>query len=149
MERLRLEDMSDREVLLIINDLVGQGWVDPLDVADRIGLTGDKAKRAAQMRLSWLRRMGALEREHATDDHGNTLTNRNTGQPRYTQRYCLTDLGTQLANGDLRKAQQQALDRLDTGQMLTVARLLTERSGGEQLRLLKREWRYRTEYASR
>jgi hypothetical protein len=149
MDRLRLEDMSDREVLLVIHDLVGKGFVDPEDVADKIGLKGKHARRAASMRLAWLRRMGTLDREHLTNEHGNIVTKRTTGEPRFTQRYALTDLGLSLANGDLRAGQQKALGTLNQGQMLTLTRMLNEqavRSGGEVQRLVKREWRYRTEF---
>jgi hypothetical protein len=84
-------------------------------------------RRIASTRLSWLRRYGAVEREHVRDDNGNLRYHRN-GKPMHTQRWKLTELGEQLAYGQLRKGDQTALSKLKDGQLLLVTRWLTERS---------------------
>ena len=148
MDRLRLEDMSDREVLLVMLDLEDGDPVDPVDLAAAIGLTGEHPRRAVSSRMAWLARWGAVDREYEHDEYGNVVRNRK-GEPRRTQRYRPSQLGLDVAHGVLRANQSKALDTLHDGQLLEVARWLTERSSGNVHTLLRREWRYRTEYARR
>lgn len=149
LDHLRLEDLSDREFLLIVADLIeesGEGWADSAEIAKRLDLT---ERRVASSRLSWLRRWGAVEREHERDESGNIRYHRN-GKPMHTQRWRLTGIGHDMATGTLRKQQQQALEGARDGDILALTRLLAERgqSGPETVRhLMRREWRYRTEYA--
>lgn len=142
IDSLRIEDYSDREFLLIVADIAASedGWADSEQVAQRMDLT---TRRLASSRLSWLRRYGAVEREHARDEHGNIRYHRN-GLPMHTQRWRLTSAGEVVAFGKLRKADETALGRLKDEQMLLVTRWLTARTTGDGTvaKLVSREWRY-------
>jgi hypothetical protein len=142
LDRLRIEDFSDREFLLIVADVAAEedGWADSEQVAQRMDLS---TRRLASSRLSWLRRYGAVEREHVRDEHGNIRYHRN-GKPMHTQRWRLTTAGQMVAFGKLRKADETALGRLRDEQMLLVTRWLAERTAGDGTvgKLVSREWRY-------
>jgi hypothetical protein len=138
LDRLRLEDMSDRVVLLVLDDVAeGDGWADSLDVARTLGLP---ERRFASTRLSWLQRFGAVEREHERDQSGNLRWHK-SGKPMFTQRWRLTDDGRAIAHGALRKGVQTALDRVDDAQLLVLTRWLVQRPAGQVARTLtRREW---------
>lgn len=143
IDRLRIEDFSDREFLLIVADLIaenGEGWADSEEVAKRMDLT---SRRVASSRLSWLRRYDAVEREHVQDEHGNIRYHRN-GKAMYTQRWRLTPIGEAIAFGKLRKKDETALGSMGDAQMFLVTRWLTERTAGDgpMGRLVAREWKY-------
>lgn len=142
IDSLRIEDFSDREFLLIVADVASEedGWADSEQVAQRMDL---KTRRLASSRLAWLRRYGAVEREHVRDEHGNIRYHRN-GKPMHTQRWRLTAAGQALAYGRLRKGDETALNRLGDEQMLLVTRWLSERTAGDGTvgKLVAREWRY-------
>lgn len=141
-EHLTIEDMSDREFLLVLDDHADEdGWTDSQTIADALDLA---ERRVASSRLSWLRRWGAVEREVERDEAGNIRVRRN-GQTFYTQRWRLTDVGAALAHGHLLARQQQSLERLEDAQMLEVTRWVTERArrvNGTAGKLMAREWRY-------
>jgi hypothetical protein len=140
-ESLRIEEYSDREFLLMVVDAYdGDGWADSEHVAKLLDLKG---RKIASSRLSWLRRYGAVEREHARDDAGNLRYHRN-GKAMTTQRWRLTDLGESIAYGKLRKGDETALSKMGNGQMLLVTRWLTERSNTDEhvAKLVQREWRF-------
>lgn len=152
LDHLRLEDMSDREVLLVMLDVADPdgGDVDPLDVAEQLGVRGDNPRRVVSARLAWLKRFGAVERVLETDEHGNVVRNRK-GEPRTTQRYRLTPIGWDMANGQLRATQEKALQGIGDAEMLLVTQWLTQRareSGTTVANLVRREWVYRTLYAT-
>jgi hypothetical protein len=145
LESLRLEDYSDRELLLVINDTADEdGWVDALELATRLGLEGDYPRRAVASRLSWLHRYGAVQREHERDESGVVRYHRD-GRVRYTQRWGLTEAGLALAIGQLRKGDESALERLKDEQMILVTRWVQERShrngGATMAKLVEREWK--------
>lgn len=141
LEHLTIFDFSDREFLLVVRDVADpDGWAEAADVAERLDVVD---KRSASSRLSWMRRYGAVEREHERDEHGGLLYHRD-GKPRHTQRWRLTDAGRALALGKLTKGQQGSLDRLDDGALLMAARFLSGRTRGDTTtaRLVQREWRH-------
>lgn len=143
IERLTIEDYSDREFLLIIRDIAAEsfdGWVESEQVAQRMDLS---TKRLASSRLSWLRRFGAVEREVERDSTGNIRETRD-GKPRYTQRWKLTPLGLSMAVGKLSKTNRTMLEGLDEGRLLMAVRLITERTQEDfgTSKLVQREWRY-------
>jgi len=145
---LRLEDYSDREVLLILQDLAGpDGWADSLEVAERVGLQTEHPRRTAASRLSWLQRYGAVEREFARDAEGNIRLRRD-GKAVHTQRWRLTDRGRLLAMGALTTRQRDQLEKLATDdRLLLITRWLTEverETDDVASTLMKREWRYGT-----
>jgi hypothetical protein len=144
LERLRLEDYSDRELLLAIHDAVDdEGWVDALELATRLGIVGEYPRRTVASRLSWLQRWGAVEREHERDEAGNIRYMRD-GRVRYTQRWGLTKVGATLALGQLRKGDATALERLQDEHLILVTRWMQERAhrnNTTMAKLVDREWR--------
>lgn len=144
VEHLTIDDLSDREFLLVLEDVAdGDGYAESDVIAAQLNL----AKRAiASSRLSWLARWGAVEREAERDEHGNIRTFRD-GRTRYTQRWRLTDAGHALAHGALKTRQREALERIDEQQMLELTRYVTTRarsSSATAAKLISREWRYGT-----
>jgi hypothetical protein len=145
-EHLTLLDISDREMLLIVRDLTAQsdGYVSSAEMAEHMDLIGDHPNRTVAVRLSWLARYGAVEREYVRDTTGNIRVHRN-GKLMHTQRWRLTDLGLAMATGKLTKSQQKTLDNLGDGQMLMTMRWLTQRVVGSDAqvgKLMDREYRY-------
>lgn len=153
LDHLRLADLSDREVLLILEDCAdADGYADPMDMAERLGVSGEHPRRIVSARLAWLRRFGAVDREREVDERGRPLYvehRAGTKTPRYTQRYRMTTIGHALASGQMRKTQERALEGMRDGEMLQLTQWLTRRartSGGTVQKLVQREWRYRTEF---
>jgi hypothetical protein len=141
IERLTIDDYSDREFLLVLADVADpDGWALAADIAQQLDLAH---KAIASSRLSWLRRWGAVEREHERDEHG-VLRYTRDGKPRHTQRWKLTPAGAALAHGQLRKGQQQTLDKISDEQLLVLTRYVSQRTrnDGVSARLSQREWRY-------
>ena len=146
---LRLEEFSDRELLLALNDACqhgDDGWASAREVAARIGLDGLDPHRAVAQRLSWQVRYGSVEREFLRDEHGNIRYHK-SGQPMYTQNWRLSEAGRLAAFGKLRQADENALGRLEDGQMLVLTRWLTQRTHANGIspvtsKLVEREWRY-------
>jgi hypothetical protein len=139
LDSLRLEDLSDREFLLIVTDVADEhdGWADSQEVANRLGLS---KRRLASSRLSWLARWGAVEREHQRDEAGNIRYHRN-GKPMHTQRWRLTTVGWALASGQMRKGLESQLARTDDAQMVVLTRWLARRQmGATAQKLTEREW---------
>jgi len=144
LENLRIESFSDREFLLVMVDVAESldedGWVDSLQIAQQLGF---EQRKIVSSRFSWLRRYGAVEREHLADEAGNLRYHRD-GRIMHTQRWRLTDLGRAVAYGRLRRGDETALAKLGDGQMMLVTRWLAERSRGNtgMAKLVQREWRY-------
>lgn len=141
IEHLTILDFSDREFLLICRDVAeDEGWFESQAVADQLGL---KSKRLASSRLSWLRRFGAVDRE-IERDHTGAIKATRAGRVVHTQRWQLTPLGEAIAEGRLRKKDEQALQSMDEGQMLLAIRWFSQQSKteGGAGRMLQREWRH-------
>jgi hypothetical protein len=142
---LTLLDLSDRELLLLLRDAAdGTGFADARDIAARLDLTGDHPHRSVAVRLSWLVRYGAVEREHARDERGNIRYHRN-GKAMTTQRWGLTDLGLAMATGKLTKSQEKTLEAMGGGSLLMATRFLSRKIRGsdEQTgKLFDREYRH-------
>ena len=122
----------------------GEGWALAADVADRLGMEGEHPGRSVSVRLSWLKRYGAVEREHERDPTTGALLYRGE-KPVHTQRWKMTPIGFQMAVGKLTKKQQEQLDRLQDGSMLMTMRWLSQRVVGSDPtvgKLMDREYRY-------
>jgi hypothetical protein len=141
---LTLLDLSDRELLLVLRDVSdGLGFASALDIATQLDLIGD-GHRSVSVRLSWLKRYGAVEREMERDAQGNIRTTR-AGKAVTTQRWKLTDIGLAMATGKLKAAQERVFEGLDDGQMLMATRWLTRRvqaSAPTVGKLMDREYRH-------
>lgn len=139
-EHLTILDFSDREFLNIVMDVAdGDGWAESVDVAERLDMAD---KRSASSRLAWMKRYGAVEREHERDEQGRLLYSGD--KPRYTQRWRLTEVGLTIATGKLSKSQERALEGMNDGAVFMTTRFLAKRaaedSGGAKL--FMREWRH-------
>jgi hypothetical protein len=149
LESLRLEDYSDREVLLVLMDVAADdvdGWAYAYDVGKRLGITEEHARRATANRLSWMVRYGAVEREHLRDIDGvYRYVNDDPDRPKYGQRWRVTDVGAALARGELRKRDEQALERLQDEHMIVLTRWMQQRAhrdgNATMAKLVDREWR--------
>ena len=142
---LTLLDLSDRELLLVLRDVrdAHSGYAHAADIADRLDL-GEEGRRSVSVRLSWLVRYGAVEREHKRDDSGNIRYHAN-GKIMNAQGWALTDIGFAMATGELKKSQQTTFERLGDGQMLMAMRWLSQRvvsSDPTVSRLMDREYRH-------
>lgn len=151
LDHLRLADLSDRELLLLVADHAdGEGWASAKDIALQLQMS-DGGHRSVANRLSWLMRHGVVERELLWDEHGNAVMHTRNGQPaqKRGQRWRLTETGQAMAAGKLRAAQLRALAELTDGQLLVAARELAARtataSDGVQW-VGRREWQRRWEH---
>ena len=129
--RLRLYDFSDRELLLLMLDEADpvDGYVSVHDLAVAIGIDAEHPGRHVGIRLGWMRRYGAVERQDSA--------------PRWRP----TPMGQALARGDLDETQKEVLEGLTAQQMLTLTRNLTtryRRVGDTARHLMRREWMYGT-----
>jgi hypothetical protein len=145
MKSLKLEDFSDRELLLIIHDVRdAEGWSTAKDVAERIDIEHPRPWVPVASRLGWLRRFGATEREFMWDEFGNPMYTAK-GEIRYTQRWRLTEAGLAVAHGNINSRQQEQLERFKDDQLLLVTRWLAERQrngDGVAAALVRREWKH-------
>jgi hypothetical protein len=142
---LTLLDLSDRELLLVLRDVAdaSTGYALAADIADRLDL-GEEGRRSVSVRLSWLTRFGAVEREFQRDAHGNVLTTP-SGVEKKLQGWKLTDVGFAMATGRLKKNTEKALDGLDDGAMLMTMRWLSQKvvdSDPTVGKLMDREYRH-------
>jgi hypothetical protein len=144
LEHLRLEDYSDRELLLVLVDVADSaGWADPRDVADRLGMGGDHPHRMVASRLAWLKRYGAVMME-PDDEHAQRPRDSDGKRPT-ARRWGLTTIGNALAQGTMRKATETALERVGDDQMLVLTRWLARRpSNAVVANLARREWQRET-----
>lgn len=113
-------------------------------MAAQLDLKGDDPHRSVAVRLSWLVRYGAVEREHERDATGNLRYRRN-GKPFHTQRWGLTPLGLAMAVGKLTKAQERSLEGLNEGSLLMATRFLSRKiasSDEHSGKLFQREYRH-------
>jgi hypothetical protein len=130
---LTLLDLSDRELLLVLRDVAdaATGYALAADIADRLDV-GEDGRRSVSVRLSWLSRYGAVEREFRRDAQGRLETT-------------AAEVGFQMATGKLRKQTEKALDGMDDGSMLMAVRWMTQRvttSNATVSKLLDREYRH-------
>jgi DNA-binding transcriptional ArsR family regulator len=141
---LTLLELSDRELLLVLRDASdAQGWATALEISTQMGLNGN-SHRSVSVRLSWLKRYGAVEREVERDEHGNIRVTR-SGKTVQTQRWRMTDIGLAMATGRLKANQQRAFEGLNDGQMIMATRWLTQRfqrSAPTVAKLMDREYRH-------
>jgi hypothetical protein len=149
LESLTILDLSDREVLLVLRDVAeDDGWGYAEAVGLRLGIIEEHARRAAAVRLSWMVRYGAVEREHLVDADGRLrYINDDVGRPKYGQRWRLTEIGEAFADGRLKRAQERAVEDASTAQLLLVAQAVAERArhldSAPAAKLIEREWKHR------
>ena len=142
---LTLLDLSDRELLLVLRDVAdaSTGYALAADIADRLDI-GEDGRRSVSVRLSWLSRFGAVEREYRRDSQGRLETTA-AGNPVKLQGWKLTDLGFQMATGKLKKTTERSLESLNDGDTLMAMRWISRRvsaANGTVGKMLDREYRH-------
>ena len=134
------DDISDRELLFIIDDLAleggeWRGWTRSEDIADRLGITAKFPNQAVGSRCSWLKRYGAV-------------TNPKTASGYWKP----TPVGRGLMSGELSVELVQALDDLGGAEAILLARYVGKRqrvapkTAGHMIR---REWTRETKRRTR
>lgn len=138
---LKLTDFSDRELLLILDDVSDdEGWSSARDMVEPVGLKEDGVRHVSS-RLAWMRRYGAIERELLWDENGNPITGP-MGQ-RQGQRWRLTEAGKMMAYGKLTKAQHKALEGIGEGELILAMRQMSlhfANASDTGATLARREW---------
>jgi hypothetical protein len=130
-ERLTLLDFSDREFLLVVEDACdADGVTTSHEIAVVLDMTETHAPSMVASRLIWLARWGAVERVHTPAEGGAIVWHDADGKRQSVQQWRVTEAGRMLAHGKLRKATENALERVDDDQMLVLTRWLARRSTG-------------------
>ena len=131
---LSLWGISDTEMLAIVDDLADEnGWTATLDVRLQVGENIERvgARSGAGSRLAWMRRYGWLEKD--PDSRPSQM------------RWRLTAMGHAILDGgELTKAMQNALDKLNPAQRVQLTRAVARdgaSSPDEVRQALRREWR--------
>lgn len=133
MNSLTLEDYADKELLLVVADVAAddpKGWARTPDIAEKLGISGDKANNSVGIRLAWLRRFGVM-------DH----------QP--PKRWRLAPFGEVFLNGALPVQDERRLAEMRPEQWLTLTRWLSQRyheGGAPTGHLMRREWTRGTKF---
>lgn len=131
LKSLTLFDYSDRELLLLILDqqsISNSPYVATSDIATAIGVTGKRRLNSTGVRLSVLKRFGAVEKDP---------------DPKNGTRWRVTPKGEAVATGKLKAAAQRQLDGLDEGALIEVTRILTDRyqrGDATSSNMIRREW---------
>lgn len=131
LKSLTLYDYSDRELLLLVMDEqhnVDSLYVSTADIATALGIGGKRKLNSVGVRLSVLKRFGALEKDP---------------EPKNGSRWRVTRKGEAMATGQLKAAAEKQLAALDEGALIEVTRFLTSRyQHGDAVasNLIRREW---------
>lgn len=104
---LRLEDLSDRELLFAYDRASNGSAVTAAEVADALGMNGNTAQSVA-IRFGWLRRLGVMEK----DASGFWIP---------------TSVGEEIIGAQLKKAQERQLEGMDDAQRYAETLVLTQR----------------------
>ena len=139
MASYRNEDLTDRELLHIINDIAGDGTVTSADIGLALGVRPDGDRSAARVvatRLAWMKRYGFLIRIDPREVEGRKGTD--------PVEWMISDIGRQIMSGKLPKALEQQLDRATAGNQVLLMRKLTQRAyveaGPEVATAVRREY---------
>lgn len=126
---LRNEEFSDRELLALMIDLRdASGVVTSQQIAEALDPDAASPVQCVGIRLGWMRRYGVVE--WASDG---------------VLGWQLTDKGERVANGQLKAAQQQALESLGPEQGLDAALMLGSlyrRLEYTEATMLRRGWQH-------
>jgi hypothetical protein len=137
LKRLQLLDYSDRELLLLVMDEADRdpnGFADTLTIAEALGITGKFRLNSVSGRLTVLRRLGAVDKDH--DVPASALT-----------RWTVTPMGRMLATGKMNAQLAKRLEGLPAEQILALTRVVAEkyRTAPETAgALMRREFRFGT-----
>jgi hypothetical protein len=140
---LRQTDATDREILGLLKAQVeDDGYANSAAVAAALwptvmsngNLDGQrKAVRAVGSRLSWLRRVGVVERR--STESGSV--------PSGPRRWALTAEGEALLRGRLNAGTTRAIESLDGVQTVLAVHAITDKETGEMVStLMRRAWNY-------
>lgn len=139
LKGLTILDFSDRELLLIVMEEAeadSDGYCDTQAITDRLVLDVKHPNNSVGVRMGYLRRIGAVEKDPEHDS--------STGQTRWT----VTPQGRLLAAGQIRAAAQRQLDSMGTESMVLLARFIGRRTVDAETqtarKMIQREWRHTT-----
>lgn len=125
--RLRLEDFSDRELLLAYQKAAAGGGASAHDVAAELGITVANPDQSVAVRFGWLRKYGVMEK----DKDGLWVP---------------TTTGERLLDGEMRAAQKRAMEEMDETQLYAATIALTRRlastNNDAAARMMNRQMRY-------
>lgn len=135
--RLRMTDISDREVLALIDQEADEeGYTESVFIAEALwpramSNGNETAKRAAMgavaTRLSWMARLGVVVRAEGTG----------------MARWALTGDGEELLAGKLTAGTQHAIERLSGAQTVLATQRIAERAVDDVYDALRRRaWRF-------
>jgi hypothetical protein len=132
MDSLKLSDLSDREVLAIVDDVSrSDSWSTGDDIAEALGLEGPTRRQSVGTRLGWIKRLsGTVERHHKFGW------------------WRLTSLGEDVVKGKLTAAEQRSLQRLEGAKLILATRELgtsRARTSKSLNNLMRREWMHQQE----
>lgn len=123
LERLSNLDMTDREILLAMNDVANSdGLVLAQDVAEYFGIVSNGKRTPAgtvASRLAWMRKYGYVDRIDPK-----TLGLRASDHPRYI----ITPFGEQVMKGRIPAGIERAIDSASAGTMVMAMRKLAQRA---------------------
>lgn len=129
---LRLEDFSDRELLHAFEDHAdADGTITSGELAEGLGLSANSEFKHPNSnvasRLSYLKRIGVLERDAGTG------------------RWFLTAAGHRVLHGGLRAREQKALSEFSEDALFAAVEVMGRRmldASGESATMAQRQWRY-------
>jgi hypothetical protein len=132
---LRLQDVSDLDLLEAVNDQGGKGgWATSQTIGTAFGVPEQFAARVCAARFQWMKRWGWLDFK----------TEKGVGY------YRVTKMGNSLIDGLVTEPLKRMLDSLSDGDRVRVTRMMGERAGrsrsGVQT-MFRREFRRNAEPA--
>lgn len=133
-----LYDLSDRELLFRLDDIKDdKSLATSQEVADALGLKGVAARQVA-IRLSWLKRFGAVNWRETL------RVSEETGRKYKIKAWYLTPAGERMIFGHLDTKQKRNLEKIEDDSLIDVIQLLSGRYKGVNKMgrtLLNRQWR--------
>lgn len=132
---LRLQDVSDLDMLEAVNDQSGKGnWATAQTIGTTFGVPEEFAARVCAARFQWMKRWGWLDFK----------TERGTGY------YRVTRLGNSLIDGRIPKEFEAVLNAMSDADRVRVTRMMGERAGKSKYgvqTMFRREFRRNAEPA--
>lgn len=128
MGSLNLWDVSDRELLFVIDEQVVPtiGYAETKDIALALGVTGKYPAQPTAIRLSWMAKFGLIERHRE-----------------HTYLWRLTRAGRGLKDGELDPGQLEMFRQMEPARIVSVTHELTRRfarAAKPAAHMMRREW---------
>lgn len=127
LKSLKLEEMSDRELLWVVHDLQGEDGARTSAIAAKLGIVHKYPVQCVGTRLGYMRSKGLVDREFLFNE----------------SHYTVTAAGEQVMKGKLTTSQTNMINRLSEGDMIMLMRHVTGRYGlmdTPMATVMRREW---------